>query len=615
MDTVRLTMAQALVQYLCAQKVEIDGQELSLFAGILAIFGHGNVSGICEALHAAREEIPTYRAHNEQGMAHIAIAYAKANDRRRLMACTTSVGPGATNMVTAAALAHVNRLPVLLLPGDTFATRAPDPVLQQVENFHDPNLTANDCFRPVSRYWDRICRPEQLLTSLPVAIATLLDPVNCGPVTLALPQDIQAEAYDYPVHFFAPKLHRLRRPGVDPEQLAEAVAVLSKAHKPLLLAGGGVHYSQAREALAQFVETHRIPVLETQAGKGVLPWDHPCNAGSMGVFGTTAGNALVAEADVVLAVGTRLADFTTASRTTPFSPDAKMIGLNVAPFDAIKHYAVPLIGDAKRGLEDLGSHLQSWKAPETWLGKAQELTAKWQQFVDEVTAASDTKLPTDAQVMGAVNRAAGPKDVPVCAAGSLPNELQKLWRTKDGKGFHLEYGYSCMGYEIPGALGVRMAHPDRDVFALMGDGGYMMMNSELTTSVMLGHKIILVLLDNRGYSCINRLQQVCGSAPFNNLLENCLHGEEGIPPVDFAAHAAALGATVEKVNGIAELEQALVRAKNSPRSYAIVIDTDPKPSVQEGGGWWDVAVPEVSTREQVRTARKHYEEAKQPQRI
>lgn len=615
MDTVRLTMAQALVKYLCAQKVEIDGQELALFAGVFAIFGHGNVSGIGEALHAAREDIPTYRAHNEQGMAHIAIAYAKANDRRRLMACTTSVGPGATNMVTAAALAHVNRLPVLLLPGDTFATRAPDPVLQQIENFHDPNLTANDCFRPVSRYWDRICRPEQLLTSLPMAIATLLDPVNCGPVTLALPQDIQAEAYDYPVHFFAPKQHRLRRPGVDPEQLAEAVALLGKARKPLLLAGGGVHYSQARETLARFVETHQIPVLETQAGKSALPWDHPCNAGSMGVFGTTAGNALVAEADVLLAVGTRLADFTTASRTVPFSPDAKMISLNVAPLDAIKHYAVPLIGDAKRGLEDLDNGLQSWKAPETWLGKARELTAGWQRFVDEVTAASDARLPTDAQVMGAVNRAAGPRDVAVCAAGSLPNELQKLWRTRDGKGFHLEYGYSCMGYEIPGALGVRMAHPDRDVFALMGDGGYLMMNSELATSVMLGHKIILVLLDNRGYGCINRLQQVCGGAPFNNLLENCLHGEEGIPPVDFAAHAAALGATAEKVNGIAELEQALERAKRSSRSYAIVIDTDPKPSVQEGGGWWDVAVPEVSTREQVRTARKDYEAAKRPQRL
>ena len=615
MATLRLTMAQALVKYLCAQKVDIDGQELPLFAGVFAIFGHGNVSGLGEALYAAREEIPTYRAHNEQSMAHIAIAYAKATDRRRLMACTTSIGPGATNMVTAAALAHVNRLPVLLLPGDAFATRAPDPVLQQVENFHDPSLTANDCFKPVSRYWDRISRPEQLLTSLPVAIATLLDPVDCGPVTLALPQDVQTEAYEYPTHFFAPRLHRLRRPGLDSDQLAAAAELLRNARKPLLLAGGGVHYSLARETLARFAERHKIPVLETQAGKGALPWDHPCNAGSMGVFGTTAGNALVAEADVLLAVGTRLADFTTASRTVPLDPDARLIGLNAAPFDAGKHYAVPLVGDARRGLMELDANLENWRASEAWLGKAQELTAEWQRFVDGVTAPSDAKLPTDAQVMGAVNRAAAPRDVVVCAAGSLPNELQKLWRARDGKGFHLEYGYSCMGYEIPGALGVRMAHPDREVFALMGDGGYLMMNSELATSVLLGHKIILVLLDNRGYGCINRLQQACGGAPFNNLLEDCLHGEAGIPHVDFAAHAAALGATAEQVSGIAELERALERARRASRSYAIVIETDPGPSVRQGGAWWDVAVPEVSSRAEVRAARKDYEAAKRTQRL
>jgi 3D-(3,5/4)-trihydroxycyclohexane-1,2-dione acylhydrolase (decyclizing) len=615
METVRLTMAQALVKYLCAQKVEIEGQELPLFAGVFAIFGHGNVSGLGEALYAAREEIPTYRAHNEQGMAHIAIGYAKANDRRRMMACTTSVGPGSANMVTAAALAHVNRLPVLFLPGDTFATRAPDPVLQQVENFYDPNLTTNDCFRPVSRYWDRISRPEQLLTSLPVAISTLLDPANCGPVTLALPQDIQAEAYDYPVRFFAPKVHRQRRPGPDPEQLAEAAAVLKNARKPLLLAGGGVHYSQARDTLAQFVERHNLPVVESQAGKGALLWDHPNHAGAMGVFGTRAGNALAAEADVLFAVGTRLADFTSGSRVVPSNPDVKIISLNAAAFDAIKHYSVPLVGDARRGLEELDQQLGGWQAPADWLGKAQTLNSEWQKFVDEVTASSDAERPSDAQVMGAVNRIAAPKDVVVCAAGSLPNELQKLWRTRDGKGFHLEYGYSCMGYEIPGAIGARMAFPDRDVFGLMGDGGYMLMNSELATSVMLGHKIILVVPDNRGYGCINRLQQVCGSPPFNNLLENCLHGEFGIPPIDFAAHAASMGAVAEKVNGIPELEQALVRAKESKRTYVIAIDTDSGPSVQEAGLWWDVAVPEVSTREQVRAARVEYEQAKADQRL
>jgi 3D-(3,5/4)-trihydroxycyclohexane-1,2-dione acylhydrolase (decyclizing) len=606
METIRLTMAQALVKYLGAQKVEIDGEELLLFGGVFAIFGHGNVSGLGEALYAAREQLPTYRAHNEQSMAHIAIGYAKANDRRRMMACTTSVGPGATNMVTAAALAHVNRLPVLFLPGDTFATRAPDPVLQQVENFNDPNVTANDCFKPVSRYWDRINRPEQLLTSLPVAISALLDAADCGPVTLALPQDIQAEAYDYPAHFFAPTVHRQRRPGLDTEQLAQAVELLRSARKPLLLAGGGVHYSGARETLASFVEQFNIPVVETQAGKGSLPWDHPNHAGSMGVFGTTAGNALAAETDLLLAVGTRLSDFTTASRSVPPSPDLKIISLNAARFDAIKHYSVPLVGDADRGLKELQGQLGNWSAPPDWIGKTRELTAQWQRFVDEATAPGDGPLPTDAQVMGAVNRAAGPRDVVVCAAGSLPNELQKLWRTADGKGFHLEYGYSCMGYEIPGAIGVRMASPDREVFALMGDGGYLMMNSELSTSVMLGHKIILVLLDNRGYGCINRLQQACGSPPFNNLLQDCLQGEDGAPVIDFAAHAAAMGATAEKVGGIAELEQALKRAKQSPRSHVIVIDTDPGPSVKNGGAWWDVAVPEVSGREQVRTAREAY---------
>ena len=613
METIRLTMAQALVNYLCAQKVAIADEALPLFAGVFAIFGHGNVSGLGEALYAAREALPTYRAHNEQSMAHVAIGYAKANDRRRMMACTTSIGPGAANMVTAAALAHVNRLPVLLLPGDTFATRAPDPVLQQVENFNDPNRTVNDCFRPVSRYWDRINRPEQLLTSLPVAISTLLDPADCGPVTLALPQDVQAEAYDYPLHFFAPRVHRPRRTGPDPLQLQEAVAILRDARKPLLLAGGGVHYSGARETLTGFVERHNIPVVETQAGKGALRWNHPNHGGSMGVFGTTAGNALAAEADVLVAVGTRLSDFTTASRSVPPNPALKIINLNAAVFDAIKHYSVPLVGDVDRGLKELQAGLGDWRAPGDWIAKTRELTAQWQRFVDEATAPSTTALPTDAQVMGAVNRAAGPRDVVVCAAGSLPNELQKLWRTADGKGFHLEYGFSCMGYEIPGAIGVKMASPEREVFTLMGDGGYLMMNSELPTSVMLGHKIILVLLDNRGYGCINRLQQACGGAPFNNLLENCRQAEDGAPVIDFAAHAAAMGATAEKVEGIAELEQALERAKGSRRSYVIVINTDSGPSVKEGGTWWDVAVPEVSTRKQVLSAHKAYVAAKRNQ--
>ncbi|HXG29957.1 MAG TPA: 3D-(3,5/4)-trihydroxycyclohexane-1,2-dione acylhydrolase (decyclizing) [Nevskiales bacterium] len=615
MKTLRLTMAQALVNYLCAQRAAVGGEELPLFAGVWAIFGHGNVSGLGEALYAVRDAIPTLRAHNEQGMAHAAIAFAKARGRRQMMACTTSIGPGATNMITAAALAHVNRLPVLLLPGDTFATRAPDPVLQQVEDFGDATVTANDCFRPVSRYFDRITRPEQLLASLPRAIQVLTDPAECGPVTLCLPQDVQAEAYDYPEDFFEVRVHRLRRPGADAEELRAAVAVLRAARKPLLIAGGGVHYSDACAALAEFAARYGIPVAETQAGKGALPWNHPCNVGAIGVTGSAAANALAAEADLVLAVGTRLADFTTGSRAVFCNPELKLLGLNVAAFDAAKHRAIPLVADARRGLEELGAALAGWRAPEAWMSRAGALMVEWNQAVEQVTAADDNPLPSDAQVLGAVNRAAGKDGVVVCAAGGLPGELQKLWRTARPGGYHLEYGYSCMGYEIAGGLGAKMADPSREIFVMVGDGSYLMLNSELATSVMLGHKLVVVVLDNRGFGCINRLQQECGGAPFNNLLRDSLQGPEGAPEIDFAAHARALGATAEKVTGIAELEQALERAKAATRTYVIVIDTDPMPTTQEGGSWWDVPVPETSTREEVRQARRRYLAAKQKQRF
>ena len=617
MSTIRLTMAQALVRYLSVQYTEVDGQKLPLFAGVFAIFGHGNVAGLGEALYQYRETLPTLRAHNEQGMANAAIAYAKANNRQRMMACTSSIGPGATNMVTAAALAHVNRLPVLFLPGDIFANRTPDPVLQQLECFNDPTISANDCFRPVSRYFDRISRPEQLITSLPVALQTLLDAENCGPVTLALPQDVQAEAYDYPESFFAGRVHYPRRPPADARELQAAIDAIKQAKKPMIIAGGGVLYAQATDELKSFAETFNIPVAETQAGKGSLAWNHPNYVGSIGVTGSSAANKLAQEADLVLAVGTRLQDFTTASRTVFGNPAVKLIQLNVAKFDAIKHNAQSLIADAKVGLQQLHVGFAGWQASQAWLAQGQGAIAEWNAYYEQVTAAeiatpTRTGLPSDAQVLGAVKRTGQASDIVVCAAGGLPGELHKLWRTDQPNGYHLEYGFSCMGYEIAGGLGVKMAKPEREVIVVVGDGSYLMLNSELATSVMLGHKIILVVLDNRGYGCINRLQQATGSAPFNNLLENCVAIDEGAPKIDFAGHARALGATSESVTGISELEAALGRARASKKSYVIALDTDPF-MTSAGGCWWDVAVPEVSPREQVNTAHEKYVEAKRKQ--
>ncbi|NRF13949.1 3D-(3,5/4)-trihydroxycyclohexane-1,2-dione acylhydrolase (decyclizing) [Vibrio coralliilyticus] len=612
--TIRLTMAQALVKFMQAQKVEVDGQLQPIFEGVFAIFGHGNVAGLGEALFHVNDELPTYRAHNEQAMAHSAIAFAKANNRRRMMAATTSVGPGALNMVTAAALAHVNRLPVLLLPGDTFATREPDPVLQQVEDWSDATITPNDCFKPVSRFFDRITRPEQLLNSLPQAMRVLTDPVECGPVTLSLPQDVQTMAFDYPEHFFAEKVHRIRRPGADEHELQLAIETIAQAKQPLVIAGGGIHYAEATQEFSDFVEAFGLPVGETQAGKGALAWDHPSNLGSIGVTGSEAVNTLASEADVVIAVGTRLQDFTSSSRAL-FRSDAKIVSLNVNGFDATKHYSAPLVADAKRTLPQLSSGLIGWNICPDWKSKAESLRLKWNETVEIAMTDRQSELPTDAEVIGAVNRAAQEKDIVVCAAGGLPGELHKLWRTRYDKGYHLEYGFSCMGYEIAGGLGVKMAKPDSEVFVMVGDGSYLMLNSEIATSVMLGQKLVVVVLDNRGYGCINRLQQACGGAGFNNLLQDCNTVEAGAPKTDFAGHARSLGASAEKVGNIAELEQALIRAKAAESTYVITLDTDPLSTTESGGSWWEVAVPEVSVREPVREARKRYEAAKKDQVI
>ena len=602
MSTVRLTAAQALVRYLGAQANE-DGERL--VAGVWAIFGHGNVAGLGEALYHAGDALPTWRGHNEQGMAHAAIAYAKACNRKRVMAVTSSIGPGATNMVTAAALAHVNRLPVLLLPGDVFANRVPDPVLQQVEDFRDGTVSANDCFRPVSRYFDRITRPEQLLTALPRALATLVDPAECGPATLALCQDVQAEAWDYPEAFFRPRTWAMRRQRPDPRELDRAVEALRAARAPLLIAGGGVHYSGACDTLAAFAERRGIPVAETQAGKSALPWMHPCNVGAVGVTGTESANALAREADLIVAVGARLQDFTTGSWSLFRNPAVRLLAVNAAAFDAGKHDAAAVVGDARTTLEELDAAL----GDRVFALPNRASKEEWDRAADAATRATDHgALPSDAQVIGVVQRTMADNGVIVCAAGGLPGELHKLWRSPRRGDYHLEYGYSCMGYEIAGGLGVKMARPEADVGVVVGDGSYMMMNSELATSVMLGLKLTVVVLDNRGFGCIDRLQRATGGASFHNLLDTARRRQPSA--IDFAAHAASMGAAATHVDGVAGLEAAMVEARSNQRSTVIVIDTDPTAATEAGGHWWDVAVPEVSQRAEVAAAREAYDEAR-----
>ncbi|MBB6591389.1 3D-(3,5/4)-trihydroxycyclohexane-1,2-dione acylhydrolase (decyclizing) [Ralstonia solanacearum] len=615
--TVRLTMAQALVRHLAALRVaEEDGTLVPYVGGVWAIFGHGNVAGLGEALAQTRDALPVYRAHNEQAMAHAAIAYGKAHFRRRIMAATSSIGPGATNMVTAAALAHAGRLPVLLLPGDTFASRAPDPVLQQLESFAEGDATANDAFRPVSRYFDRIVRPEQILTALPRAIQVLTDPAQCGPVTLALPQDVQTLAFDCPEDFLQPEPIRIRRPQPDPVELARAIDALRRARRPLIVAGGGVLYSLAGPTLADFAERHGVPVAESQAGKGALSWQHPLNLGAIGVTGSPAANAAAAQADLIVGVGTRLQDFTTGSHS--LFGQARLLSINVQPFDAHKRGGQALVADARDALDCLGAALADWRADASWTGQACALARDWNARVDTLTTAAPEGLPYDAHVIGAVRDSAADSpggDIVVCAAGTLPAELHKLWRSGRPGNYHMDYGYSCMGYEIAGGLGVKLARPEREVIVMVGDGSYLMMNSEIATAVMLGKKLIIVLLDNRGFGCINRLQRACGGENYNNLLEHCV--PEGGEPVriDFAAHAASLGADAVHVDGLNGLRAAMLRARAGRRTSVIVIDTTPEQTTSDGGWWWEVAVPEVSPRADVGAAYQAYRQNKTLQRV
>lgn len=606
MATIRLTAAQAMIRYLAAQMND-EGQ--TYLAGCWAIFGHGNVAGIGEALHGIKDTWPTWRGQNEQSMAHTAIAYAKQMRRTRAMAVTSSIGPGALNMVTAAALAHVNRLPVLLIPGDVFAGRGPEPVLQQIEDATDGTASVNDCFRPVSRYFDRITRPEQLLTALPRAMRTMTDPAECGPVTLSFCQDVQAEAYDWPEAFFAPKTWRIRRPHPDPVELDEIAALIRAAQRPVIIAGGGVHFSGADAALAEFAQRFDIPVVETQAGKSALPWDHPLNFGPVGVTGASSANAVCEDADLILGVGTRFQDFTTGSWALFKNKDRKLVSINVAAYDAMKHGAEPLCADALVALQQLQVALGEHRCPAPPAG----LKAAWFAAVDPLTdlPGDANALPTDQQVIGAVQRAGHMETVVMCAAGTMPGELHKLWKAPKQGAYHMEYGFSCMGYEIAGAIGIKMAQPERDVICMVGDGSYMMMNSEMATAAMMGVHFTTVITDNRGYGCINRLQMGTGGAEFNNLYAHA--NITNAPRIDFAAHAGAMGATSVKVASIADLETALTRRDQIGGPYVIVIDTDPYPSTPHGGHWWEVAVPEVSTRSQVNDARVQYETQRKDQ--
>ena len=609
---IKLTAAQALICYMIAQKVKINDEIKPLFPGVWAIFGHGNVAGIGEALFQHQDALPTYRGQNEQSMAHAAIAYSKTLNRQQIMACTSSAGPGSTNIVTAAALAHINRIPLLLLPGDTFATRIPDPVLQQLEDNTDQTITTNDCFKPVSRFFDRIMRPEQLLTSLPQAIRVLTDPVDTGTVTIAFPQDVQTMSWNYPERFFEEKIHFLRRQHADENQLKSAVQMILKAKKPVIIAGGGIHYSLATKELEDFSNNLLIPIGETQAGKGAIPWENPMNVGSVGVTGGSACNELLKEADLIIAIGTRLGDFITGSRTL-FNSEATLLSINVSAYDSIKHRALSLVGDAKLTLNTLMKYCTAIKTSNDWQQRVSVLRKEWLIAVDEASRDKGTLLPSDGEVVGAVNRSSRERDVVVCAAGGLPGDLQKLWKTSFDRGYHVEYGYSCMGYEIAGGLGVKMALPDSQVYVMVGDGSYLMMNSEIFSSVMLGLKLIIVVVDNGGYGCIHRLQENCGNSGFNNLSRDCRSTQNEVMRVDFASHARSMGAKSEEVKGIASLEKALERARNSETTYVINILTDPNKTVKEGGNWWDVAVAEVSNEKGVNKARKNYELQKEKQ--
>jgi 3D-(3,5/4)-trihydroxycyclohexane-1,2-dione acylhydrolase (decyclizing) len=621
MKTIRMTMAQAVVRFLANQYVTRDDREQRLFAGMWGIFGHGNVTGLGQALEEVGEDLPYYRPQNEQAMVHTSIAYAKMKNRLQTFACTSSVGPGATNMVTGAATATVNRLPVLLLPGDIFANRLPHPVLQQLENPASHDLSVNDCFRPVSRFWDRINRPEQLLSSLPEAMRILTDPAETGAVTLAMPEDTQTESYDYPAHFFEKRTHRVVRAIAPASEIRLAAELIESAQRPLIVAGGGVIYGDATAALSDFADTLGIPVCETQAGKGALPWSHPWNVGPVGSNGGLAANRLAAAADLVIAVGTRLSDFTTASYTAFQDPGVRFLGINVSPMDAHKAGAFPLVCDAREGLVALLAALRDrgYRVDAAHGDRVETLKAEWNRAVDRIRAVETPASLTQANVIGIVNDASGPRDVVVCAAGGLPGDLLKLWRPVDPKGYHLEYGYSCMGYEIAGGLGVKMAEPTREVYVMVGDGSYLMLHTEIVTSIQEGQKLTIVVTDNGGFQCIRGLQMAAGSPAFGNELRfrdrgtNRLEGD--FVPVDFAQNAASLGAVAYRAETERDLRDALDRARAETRTVVIHVPIQKDARVPGFESWWDVPVADVSGEVGVQTAHAAYEQARDRRRF
>jgi 3D-(3,5/4)-trihydroxycyclohexane-1,2-dione acylhydrolase (decyclizing) len=612
---VRLTVAQALVRFLANQYSERDGAAHRLIPGCFGIFGHGNVAGLGQALLEATRtgvDLPYHLARNEQGMVHTAVGYARMRNRLQAMACTASIGPGSTNMITGAALASTNRIPVLLLPSDVFATRVANPVLQELEDPRTFDISVNDAFRPVSRFFDRVWRPEQLPSALLGAMRVLADPAETGAVTIALPQDVQAEAYDWPEELFAPRVWHIPRAVPEPAALARAAELIRSAERPLVVAGGGVHYSEATDALRRFAEATGIPVGDTQAGKGALLWDHPQAVGGIGSTGSPVANALAREADVVIGIGTRYSDFTTASRTAFQHPDVRFVNLNVAAFDAAKHGGEMLVADARAGLEALTEALASYRCSSTWD------TTAWNRTVDEAFHLGHEPLPAQTEVLGALNEEMHATDVVVQAAGSMPGDLQMLWRARDAKQYHVEYAYSCMGYEIAGALGIKMAAPDREVFALVGDGSYLMMASEIVTAVSEGIKLNLVIVQNHGFASIGALSESVGSQRFGTAYRyrnpdtGLLDGQT--LPVDLAANAESLGADVIRVRTIEEFREAIARSRASDRTTAIHIETDPLAPVPDSENWWDVPVAEVSQLDSTTAARKTYETHKSEQR-
>lgn len=613
-ESVRLTMAQALVRYLCNQYTVVDGERVPLFAGLFGIFGHGNVTCLSEALEQVQDRLPTWRGQNEQSMALAAIGFAKARLRRQIMIAASSVGPGATNMITAAGVAHANRLPVLILAGDTYVNRLPDPVLQQVEHFGSPSTTVNDGFRCVSRFWDRIVHPAQILSSLPQAITTMLDPASCGPAFIGLPQDVQEIAYDYPLAFFAERTWTIPRPRPSHDEVAAAVTLLKTAKRPLIISGGGVRYSGANAALADFATRRGIPMTETIAGKGAVVHDHPAYVGAMGIEGTDAAKDLAETADVVIAVGTRMQDFTTGSWTT-FARDAKFLNINAARFDATKHFAVPVVGDALECLTEIDAALGDWACDAGQMARARALYADWNKLLDEGQAPTNAALPSYAQVIGVVNRMARPEDTMVTAAGGLPGETAKNWRVKAPNTYDLEFGFSCMGYEIAGGWGHAIAKAGRGVpIVMVGDGSYMMMNSDIYSTVLTGHKMIVVVCDNGGFGVINRLQTNMGVPGFNNLLKDSrVLDKANVRHVDFAAHARAMGAEARHCKSLADLEAAMEWAQGTDRTTVLTIASDAHAWTPGGAGWY-VGVPETNERESIRAARAGQEDFRARQR-